>query len=112
MLCISTHKKYIKPEPIHIIETHIFFTELVQNAVHKRHDANNNLQGYGVRKSEVTRWVHKIIYVIYCVILTFHQSSTCCFIIKCVVNYLLEWYVVDEHIFLPMNESIKWQKNM
>ena len=33
----------------------IYFSELVQNAVHKGHNANDNLQGYGVRKSEVTR---------------------------------------------------------
>ena len=33
----------------------IYFSELVQNAVHKGHNANDNLQGNGVRKSEVTR---------------------------------------------------------
>ena len=33
----------------------IYFSELVQNAVHKGHNANDNLQGHGVRKSEVTR---------------------------------------------------------
>ena len=89
---------YFTPKQMVIIFP-VYFSELVQNAVHKGHNANDNLQGYGVRKSEVTRWVHKIIYVIYCVILTFHQSS-----VVSSLNNKLETNVVDEHL-LTIAES-------